>query len=115
MESKESRCFTYLVARLHGYVGSWYFQTRSGVNYVANLASGFHAFFFTGKDWCSRDSCLDEHLFKVGRLSTCAESFAADLVFGGWYVAVAFPSFHNSFVSGDNGRMVCLYERQAVH
>ena len=31
--------------RPHGYVGSWYFQTRLGVNYVANLASRFHAFF----------------------------------------------------------------------
>ena len=30
--------------------------------------------FFTGKGWCSGDSCLDEHLFKVWRLSTFAES-----------------------------------------
>ena len=33
-----------VVARPHGYAGSWYFQTSSGVYYVANLASGFHAF-----------------------------------------------------------------------
>ena len=39
--------------------------------------------FFTGKGWCSGDSCLDEHFFKVGRLSTCAESCAAEQVFGG--------------------------------
>ena len=32
---------------------------------------------------------------------------------GGRHVAVAFPFFHNSVVSGDNGRMVCLYERLA--
>ena len=70
--------------------------------------------FFTGKGWCSGDSCLDEHLLNVGRLSICAESCAAEQVFGGRHVAVAFPFFHNSFVSGDNGRMVCLYERQAV-
>ena len=25
--------------------------------------------YFTGKGWSSGDSCLDEHLFKVGRLS----------------------------------------------
>ena len=35
-------------------------------------------------------------------------------MFVGRHVAVAFPFFHNSFVNGDNGRMVCLYERQAV-
>ena len=78
------------------------------------LASGFHAFFFTGKGWCIGDTCLDEHLFMVGRLSICVESCAAEQVFGGLHVAVAFPFFHYSFVSGDNGRMVCLYERQAV-
>ena len=70
--------------------------------------------FFSGKGWCSGDSCLDKHLFSVGRLSICAESCAAEQVFGGRHAAVAFPLFHNSFVSGDNGRMVCLYERQAV-
>ena len=127
-ESKESRCFTnvvawvtflafyyindigwiaVVVARSHGYVGSWYFQTRSGVNYVANLASRFHAFFVTGNGWCSGDSCLDEHLSKVGRLSKCAKRSAAEQVFGGRHVAVAFPFFHDSFVNGDNGRMVC--------
>ena len=35
-------------------------------------------------------------------------------MFGGKHVAVVFPFFHNSFVNGDNGRMVCLKERQAV-
>ena len=74
----------------------------------------FMHFFVTGNGWCSGDSCLDEHLSKVGRLSICAESSAAEQVFGGRHVAVAFPFFHNSFVNGDNGRMVCLYERQAV-
>ena len=59
--------------------------------------------------WCSGDCCLDEYLFNVGRLSLCAESCAAEQVFGGRHVAVAFPFFHNSFVSGDNGRMVCLF------
>ena len=44
----------------------------------------------------------------------CAESCAAELVFDGRHVAVAFPFFHNSFVSGVNGRVVCLYERQTV-
>ena len=44
----------------------------------------------------------------VGRLSICAESSAAEQVFGGRHVAVAFTFFHNSFVNGDNGRMVCL-------
>ena len=34
---------------MQGYVGSWYFQTRSGVYYVANFASGFHAFFLPVK------------------------------------------------------------------
>ena len=29
--------------------------------------------FFTGNGWCNGDSSLDEHLFKVGRLSICAE------------------------------------------
>ena len=70
--------------------------------------------FFTGEGWCSGDSCLDEHLFKVWRLSMCPESFAAEQVFGGQHVAVAFPFFHSSCVSGDNGRMVCSCERQAV-
>ena len=56
------------------------------------------------------DSCLDEFLFKVGRLSICALSCAVEQVFGGRHVAVAFPFFHNSFVSGDNGRTVCLYD-----
>ena len=60
------------------------------------------------------DSCLDEHLFEVWRLSIYAKSCAAEQVFGRRHVAVAFPFFHNSFVSGDNGRMVCLYERLAV-
>ena len=67
-----------------------------------------------GKGWRSGFSCPDEHLFKVGRLSICAESCAAEQVLGGRHVAVAFPFFHNSFVSGDNGLMVCLFERQAV-
>ena len=66
-------------------------------------------FFVAGKGWCSGDSCLDEHLFKVGRLSICAGSCAAEQVFGGWHVAVGFPFFHKSFVSGDNGRVVYLY------
>ena len=30
-------------------------------------------------------------------------------MFGGRHVDVALPFFHNSFVSGDNGRMACLY------
>ena len=47
-------------------------------------------------------------------VSICAESSAAEQVFGGRHVAVAFSFFHNSFVNGDNGLMVCLYERQAV-
>ena len=34
--------------------------------------------FLAGKSRCSGDSCLDEHLFKVGRLSICAESCAAE-------------------------------------
>ena len=90
------------------------FKQRSCVYYVANLAYGFHAFFITGKGWCSGDSCLDEQLFNVGRLSMRAERCAAEQVLGGRHVAVAFPLFHNSFVSGDNGRMVCLFERQTV-
>ena len=45
---------------------------------------------------------------RLGRLSTCAESCASEQVFGGRHVAVAFPFFHNSFVCGDIGRMVCL-------
>ena len=65
----------------------------------------FMLFFYTGNGWCSGDSCLDEHLFKVGRLSICAESCAAKQVLGGRHVAVAFPFFHISFV----GRIVCLY------
>ena len=99
-----------MVARPHGYAGSWYFQTRSDVYYVEVLASGFHAF-FAGKGWCSGDSCLDEHLLKVGRLSICADNCAAEQVFDGRHVAVAFPFFLDSFVSGDNGQMVCLFER----
>ena len=70
--------------------------------------------FFAVKGWCSGDSCLDEHLFKVGCLSTCAESCAAEQVFVGRHVAVAFPCFHDGIVSGDNGRIVCLFERQTV-
>ena len=69
--------------------------------------------FVTGNGWFRGDSCLDEHLIKVGRLSTCPESSAAEQVLGGRHVAVAFPFFHNSFVSGDNGRNVCLYEKKA--
>ena len=84
------------------------------MNYVANLATGFHALFVTGKGWCSRDSCLDEHLLKVGRLSICAESCAAEQLFDGRHVAVTFLFLHNSVVSGDNGWMVCLCQRQAV-
>ena len=81
---------------------------------VSNMMQILHLdfmHFFTGKGWCSGDSCLDEQLSKVGRLSICAESSAAEQVFGGRHIAVAFPFFHNSFVSG---RMVCLYESQAV-
>ena len=50
------------------------------------------------------------------RLGGClhAQSSVAEQVFGGRHVAVALPFFHNSFVSGDNGRIVCSYERQAV-
>ena len=70
--------------------------------------------FFASNDWCRGDSCLDEHLFKVGRFSVCAGSCAAEHLFGGWHVAVASPFFHGRFVSGENGRMVCLYERQTV-
>ena len=103
-----------MFARPHGYSGSWYFLTRSGVYYIANLASGFHAFFVTGKGWCSGDSCLDEHLFEVGRLFIYPQSCAAEQVFGSRNVAVAFPFFHSSFASGDNGRMVYLCERQTV-
>ena len=66
------------------------------------------------KDWCSYDSCPDEHLFNIGRLSIRPESCAAEQVFVGRHVAVAFSFFNNSFVSGDNGRMVCVYERQTV-
>ena len=50
-------------------------------------------------------SCAAEQVFG-GCLH--AQSFAAEQVFGGQHVPVAFPFFHNSFVSGDNGRMVCL-------
>ena len=78
------------------------------------MASGFHAILATAKGWCSGDSCLDVHLLNIGRMSIRPESCAAEQVFGGRHVAVAFPFFHNSFVSGDNGRMVCLYERQTV-
>ena len=53
-------------------VGSCYFQTRSGVKYVANLASVCHAFFVAGNVWCSGDFCLDEHFVRVGQLSICA-------------------------------------------
>ena len=67
--------------------------------------------FFTGKGLCSGDSCLDEHSFKVGRLPMCAESCPAEQVFGGRHVDVAFPFFPNSFISGDSGRIVCLYKR----
>ena len=42
----------------------------------------------------------------VVRLSICSESCAAEQVFDGRHVVVAFPFFHNSFVSGDNSRMV---------
>ena len=49
------------------------------------------------------------HLSKVGRLSICAERSAAEQVFGGRHVAVAFPFFHNSFVNGDNGMFACLF------
>ena len=50
------------------------------------------------------------------RLGGClyAQCCAAEQVFGGRHVAVAFPFFHNRFVYGDNGQMVCLYDRQAV-
>ena len=43
-----------------------------------------------------------------------AESCAVEQVLGGQHVAVAFPFFHISLVSGDNGQMACLLERQAV-
>ena len=70
--------------------------------------------FFTGYFLFSGDSCLDEHLLNVGLLSMCAEICAADHVFSGLHVSVAFPFFDKSFVSGENGRMVCLYERQTI-
>ena len=63
---------------------------------------------------CSGDSCLDEHLLKLRRLSIWAESCVAEQVFGGQHVSVMFPFFHDGIVSGDNGRIVCLFERQAV-
>ena len=68
----------------------------------------FMHFFACGRGWCSGDSCL-EHFIKVGRMSICPWSCAAEQVFGGPHVAAAFPFFHNSFVSGDDGRMECLY------
>ena len=70
--------------------------------------------FLTSKGWCSGDSCLDEQLSKVERLTVRALSCVAEHVFGGRHVAVAFLFFHNSFVGGDNGRMACLYERQTI-
>ena len=63
-------------------------KTMSGVNYVATLASRFHAFFVTGNGWCSGDFCLDEHLSKLGRLSICAERSAAEQEFGGRHVPI---------------------------
>ena len=42
----------------------------------------------------------------VGRLSICTQSCVVEQVVGGRHVAVAFPFFHESFVSGDNGRVV---------
>ena len=46
----------------------------------------FMLFFFTVLLPCSGDSCLDEHLSKVGRLSICAERSAAEQVFGGRHI-----------------------------
>ena len=69
----------------------------------------FMHFFATSIGWCSEDFCLDKHLFKVGRLSICAESCAAEQVFISQHVAVAFPFFHNSFVSGDNSLMFVAF------
>ena len=68
------RLHEYLPSRTINYASSEKKLTSNGppegrsehVNYVANLVSRFHAFFVTGKGLCSGDSCLDEHLFKVG-------------------------------------------------
>ena len=80
------------------------------LNRVSIMLQTWHLdFFATGKGWCSGDSCLDDHMFSVGRLSICAESCAAEQVFGGRHVPVAFTIFHNSFVSWDNRWMVCMY------
>ena len=55
-------------------------QTLSGVYYVANLASEYEEFIVTSKGWCSSDSCPDQHLLTVGRLSISAEICAAEEV-----------------------------------
>ena len=91
-----------------------YCKAGSGVNYVANSASGFHAFLVADNYWCSGDSCLDKDLFDFGRLSICAQSCALEQVFGILHVAIAFPFVHDGFVDRDNGQMVGLYERQTV-
>ena len=64
------------------------FSTKSDVYYVANLASGFHAFFVTGKGWCSVYSCPYKHLMKIGRLSICSLRCAVEQVIGGRHVSV---------------------------
>ena len=100
----------------------------SGVYYVANLESEFGTFFVTSKGWCSGDSCLDDYLLKVGRLTVnvgrlsinvgrltiWAESCVAEQVFGGRHLALEIALLYNRLVRLDNGRMICLFERQTV-
>ena len=62
-----------VVARTHGYVGSWYFQTRSGVYYVSNLASGFHAFYVAGDIYMYVYILLYLQLFQSNWKSTCGD------------------------------------------
>ena len=49
---------------IHSFVGSWYFQTESGVYYVETLA-----FLAAGEYQCSEDSSIDEDFLDVRRLT----------------------------------------------
>ena len=68
--------------------------------------------FLTRNLCCSGDSCPVDNLLNVGRIIVFAGRCAAEEVLGGRHISVAPPIFQNSFVCLDNGRVVCLYERQ---
>ena len=51
--------------------------TLSGVCIMLQINICFSCIFFKVEFWCRQDSCLNEDLFEVSRLSICAYSYVA--------------------------------------